>query len=95
MDITTAIIIHPNSGNSYCAMHNQVTVADADCYYCADQRRCPLCDGFTPLSPGPSVSMYQEIKEHFNTSHPLNSLVEWFNRMIDENIRYLYMYYDQ
>jgi len=91
------LAMYPNSGNSYCTMHNQMAPADADCYYCLDQRRCPhtpsSCD-FYPANPGPSIAMYEEIREHINAAHPLNKDTEWLNQMIDSQIRHLYLYYD-
>ncbi len=95
--ITTAFIIFPTSGNSYCYYHHQVTAADWDCTVCMDQRRCPLnplaCT-FHPTTPGPSSDMYREIKAHLNTDHGTYDpiVVEWYIYLCDEEINRFTIY---
>ena len=89
------IYLSPNSGNTYCYLHQWVIPADLDCYACIYQRRCPhtpmTCD-FYPANPGPSIPMYEEIKEHLRVNHSLNSDNDLLMNCCDDNIASLHKY---
>jgi len=94
-NLIIAVLVYPTSGNSYCHIHNQVTLADDDCTSCIGQRRCPhypVSCNFIPTNSGPSIAMYREIMEHLISEHSGNTWSMHLADLCEDNMKRLLDY---